>query len=44
MRDSRPADAVLYAGDKSFVFVDLGDFRLAPRRVRVALRYRYAHW
>ena len=28
-----PADAILYAGDKSFVFVDLGDGRLVPRRV-----------
>jgi Cu(I)/Ag(I) efflux system membrane fusion protein len=29
------ADAVLYAGDRSFVFVDLGDGRLVPRRVVV---------
>ena len=28
-----PTDAVLSTGDKSFVFVDLGDGRLAPRRV-----------
>jgi Cu(I)/Ag(I) efflux system membrane fusion protein len=28
-----PEEAVLYAGDKSFVFVDLGEGRLAPRRV-----------
>jgi Cu(I)/Ag(I) efflux system membrane fusion protein len=30
-----PADAVLYAGDRSFVFVDLGEGRLAPRRVTI---------
>ncbi len=30
-----PADAVLHAGDKSFVFVDLGEGRLVPRRVTV---------
>src|SRR5262249_33362687 len=28
-----PADAVLHAGDRSFVFVDLGDGRLVPRKV-----------
>ena len=30
-----PVDAVLNTGDKSFVFVDLGDGRLTPRRVVV---------
>lgn len=30
-----PADAVLNAGDNSFVFVDLGESRLAPRHVVV---------
>jgi Cu(I)/Ag(I) efflux system membrane fusion protein len=28
-----PQDAILYTGDRSFVFVDLGDGRLQPRRV-----------
>lgn len=28
-----PADAVLYAGDRSFVFVDVGEGRLVPRKV-----------
>ncbi|HXT22240.1 MAG TPA: efflux RND transporter periplasmic adaptor subunit, partial [Thermoanaerobaculia bacterium] len=30
-----PADAALRSGDRSFVFVDLGDGRLAPRQVRL---------
>jgi Cu(I)/Ag(I) efflux system membrane fusion protein len=30
-----PKDAVLYAGPRRFVFVDLGDGRLAPREVEV---------
>jgi Cu(I)/Ag(I) efflux system membrane fusion protein len=28
-----PQDAILYTGDRSFVFVDLGDGRLQPRRI-----------
>ena len=32
-----PESAVLYAGDRRFVFVDLGDGRLAPRPVEVGL-------
>lgn len=30
-----PSDAVLYAGERQFVFLDLGEGRLAPRAVRV---------
>lgn len=33
-----PEQAVLYAGDARLVFVDLGDGRLAPRRVRIGVR------
>lgn len=33
-----PEQAVLYAGDARLVFVDLGDGRLAPRRVKVGVR------
>lgn len=29
-----PEDAILYAGERSFVFVDLGEGRLKPRQVR----------
>jgi membrane fusion protein, copper/silver efflux system len=28
-----PEEAVLYAGERSFVFVDLGDGRVKPQRV-----------
>ena len=28
-----PEEAVLYAGERSFVFVDLGDGRMKPQRV-----------
>ncbi len=33
-----PLSAVLYAGDRSFVFLDLGQGRLEPRRVEVGAR------
>jgi Cu(I)/Ag(I) efflux system membrane fusion protein len=33
-----PDTAVLHAGDKSFVFVDLGDGRLRPQRVEVGMQ------
>lgn len=33
-----PEQAVLYAGDSRVVFVDLGQGRLAPRRIRVGAR------
>jgi len=33
-----PASAVLHAGDRRFVFVDLGDGRLRPRAVETGLR------
>lgn len=33
-----PLSAVLYAGDRSFVFLDLGGGRLRPARVRVGVR------
>jgi Cu(I)/Ag(I) efflux system membrane fusion protein len=33
-----PLSAVLHAGDRSFVFVDLGQGRLEPRRVEVGAR------
>jgi Cu(I)/Ag(I) efflux system membrane fusion protein len=33
-----PAEAVLHAGERQFVFVDLGEGRLAPRRVTLGQR------
>ena len=33
-----PLSAVLHAGDRSFVFLDLGQGRLEPRRVEVGAR------
>jgi Cu(I)/Ag(I) efflux system membrane fusion protein len=33
-----PADAVLHAGDRSFVFLDLGGGRFRPQRVVLGLR------
>jgi Cu(I)/Ag(I) efflux system membrane fusion protein len=33
-----PLSAVLYAGDRSFVFLDRGEGRLEPRRVEVGVR------
>jgi Cu(I)/Ag(I) efflux system membrane fusion protein len=33
-----PLSAVLHAGDRSFVFLDLGQGRLLPRRVEVGAR------
>lgn len=33
-----PGDAVLYAGEREFVFVDLGEGRLRPRRVETGRR------
>lgn len=33
-----PGDAVLYAGEREFVFVDLGEGRLQPRRVETGRR------
>ncbi|HEX6199054.1 MAG TPA: efflux RND transporter periplasmic adaptor subunit, partial [Thermoanaerobaculia bacterium] len=33
-----PEDAVLYAGDREFVFVDMGEGRLRPQRVETGLR------
>lgn len=33
-----PGDAILYAGEREFVFVDLGEGRLQPRRVETGRR------
>jgi len=33
-----PEEAVLYAGDRRLVFVDLGDGRLEPRSVEIGIR------
>jgi Cu(I)/Ag(I) efflux system membrane fusion protein len=33
-----PEEAILYAGDRRFVFLDLGDGRLKPQRVELGLR------
>ena len=33
-----PASAVLYAGDRRFVFVDAGEGRLQPRAIETGLR------
>lgn len=33
-----PEEAVLYAGERSFVFVDLGEGKLRPREVKIGIR------
>ena len=33
-----PESAVLYAGERRFVFLDLGDGRFRPQRVEVGVR------
>ncbi|MDX8410258.1 MAG: efflux RND transporter periplasmic adaptor subunit [Mariprofundaceae bacterium] len=35
-----PEEAVLYAGDQRVVFIDLGDGRLQPRKIKTGLRNR----
>jgi Cu(I)/Ag(I) efflux system membrane fusion protein len=38
LRTLVPESAVLHAGERSFVFLDLGGGRFRPRRVEVGLR------